>query len=98
MPQVRFTPAALRDLQRLREFLRPKNPAAARRAAASIIQAVQVLGGHPAIGRPVEGLESRMREWLVDFGGAGGYVVLYRDQGATVDILAIRHQKEAGYR
>ena len=26
MPQVRFAPGAVRDLQRLSEFLRPKNP------------------------------------------------------------------------
>lgn len=44
MPQVRFAPAALRDLQRLREFLRPQNPQAARRAGQSIVRGVQVLG------------------------------------------------------
>ncbi|WP_202806246.1 MULTISPECIES: type II toxin-antitoxin system RelE/ParE family toxin [Acidithiobacillus] len=37
MPQVKFAPAALRDLERLREFLRPKNPVAAKRAAAAIV-------------------------------------------------------------
>ena len=52
MPQVRFAPAALRDLQRLREFLRPKNPAAAQRAAETIIKAVQVLRQQPMVGRP----------------------------------------------
>lgn len=55
MPQVRFGPSALRDLERLREFLRPKNQAAAKRAAASIMKSVQVLGLQPQLGRPVEG-------------------------------------------
>ena len=71
MPQVRFAPAALRDLEKLREFLRPKNPAAARRAALTIIKAVQVLGQHPQIGRPAEEMEPMYRELLIDFGDSG---------------------------
>lgn len=56
MPQVRFASAALRDLQRLREFLRPKNPAAARRAGGeTIIKAVQILRQQPMVGRPAGG-------------------------------------------
>ena len=43
MPQLIFAPSALRDVARLREFLRPKNPAAAKRTAVAIIKAVQVL-------------------------------------------------------
>lgn len=44
MPQVNYVPAALRDLQRLREFLRPKNPVAAKRLGETIMKAFQVLG------------------------------------------------------
>ncbi|XXG19477.1 MAG: type II toxin-antitoxin system RelE/ParE family toxin [Ferrovum myxofaciens] len=36
------------------------------------------------------------REWLIDFGDSG-YVARYRFDGETVTILAVRHQKEAGY-
>lgn len=96
MPQVRFAPAALRDLERLRDFLRPKNPTAAKRAAAAIIKAVQVLGQQPHIGRPVADLPEEFREWPIDFGDSG-YVARYRyDGGDNVTVLAIRHQKEAG--
>ena len=96
MPQVRFAPAALRDLERLRDFLRPKNPAAAKRAAAAIIKAVQMLGQQPHIGRTVDGLPEEFREWLIEFGDSG-YVARYRyDGGDVVMVLAIRHQKEAG--
>ena len=96
MPQVIYTPGAIRDLQRLREFLRPKNPVAAKRAAETIIKALQVLGLQPQIGRPVEDMPEQYREWVIDFGDSG-YVARYRFDGNTVTILAMRHQKEVGY-
>lgn len=96
MPQVRYAPAALRDLQRLREFLMPKNPAAARRAGETIINAVKVLGQQPQIGRPVEEMPMEFREWLIDF-GESGYVALYRFDRDEVTILAVRQQREIGY-
>lgn len=96
MPQVIFAPAAIRDLQRLRDFLRPRNPDAAWRAAEAIRQGLQALGGHPQMGRLVEDLPEHYREWLIDFGDSG-YVARYRFDGDTVTILAIRHQKEVGF-
>lgn len=99
MPQMIFSPAALRDLERLREFLRNKNPAAAKRAAEAIIAALKPLMRHPLIGRPVEYVEDAgitYRELPIDFGGSG-YIALYRLEGELVTILAVRHQKEAGY-
>ncbi len=54
MPRVSFSPAAVRDLERLHLFLQPKSPVAARRAAAAITEAVRGLGQHPGSGRPVE--------------------------------------------
>lgn len=96
MSQVIFAPAAIRDLERLREFLRPKNPIAAERAAKAIIQGVQALGELPRIGRPIEDMPEEFRDWLIDFGDSG-YVARYRIDGDTVVVLAIRHQKEAGF-
>ena len=96
MAQIRYAPAALRDLQRLREFLRPKNPLAAQRAAQAILDAMRVLARQPYIGRPVDDLPEAYREWLIDFGDSG-YVARYRFDGDTVVILALRHQKEVGY-
>jgi plasmid stabilization system protein ParE len=95
MPQVRFAPAALRDLERLREFLRTKNPAAAKRAAAAIIKSVQLLGEQPQMGRPVDHLPAQFRELPIQF-GASGYVARYRYADDIVTVLAIRHQKEVG--
>jgi plasmid stabilization system protein ParE len=96
MPQVRYTPGAIRDLQGLRDFLRPKNPVAARRAAEAIMKAVQVLGLQPHIGRPVEDLPEEFREWMIDFGDSG-YVARYRIDADAITILAVRHQKEVGF-
>jgi plasmid stabilization system protein ParE len=81
MPRVIYTPTALLDLQRLREFLRPKNPVAAKRAAQAITQGVSALGSQP---------------WPIDFGDSG-YIARYRIEGDKVVILAIRHQKESGF-
>jgi plasmid stabilization system protein ParE len=60
-----------------------------------IEEAVELLKRHPLIGRPVE---HDLRE-LVISRGRTGYVALYsfeQDQEAVL-ILAIRHQREAGY-
>ena len=96
MPQVTFAPAAIRDLQRLRDFLRPKSADAARRAGEAFRQGVKILGAHPRLGRVVDDLSEEFREWLIDFGDSG-YVVRYRIDDEAVTILNIWHQKEAGY-
>ena len=96
MPRVIYAAGAIRDLKRLQEFLRTKNPVAAKRAAAAIVKAVQVLGAQPQIGRPVENMPDAYREWLIDF-GASGYVARYRFDGEHVTVLAVRHQKELDY-
>ncbi len=96
MAQVIFAPAAIRDLQRLRDFLRTRNPDAARRAAEAIRQGVAILGAHPRLGRMVDDLPEMFREWPIDFGDSG-YVVRYHIDEDAVTILAIRHQKEAGF-
>ncbi|MBL8576728.1 MAG: type II toxin-antitoxin system RelE/ParE family toxin [Mesorhizobium sp.] len=97
MPQVVFAPAAIRDLRRLREFLQPKNAQVARRAGEAIRQGLNALGQYPRMGRMVDELPENYREWLIDFGDSG-YVARYRVDDDAIMILAIRHQKEAGYK
>ncbi len=96
MPRVIFSPAAFRDLERLREFLRPKSSEVAKRAAKAIIKAVQILSLQPGIGRPADELGPDYRELPIDFGGSG-YLALYRQRGGDVVILALRHQLEDDY-
>lgn len=96
MPKLIWTPEALADVQRLYRFLAPKNANAAQRAIQAIRAGVKILAERPYVGRPVETMEPEFREWLIDVGNSG-YVALYHfDDKATV-VLAVRHQKEAGY-
>ena len=96
MPRLIWSPAALRDVERLYRFLADKNPDTARRAAKSIREGMQILHDQPGAGRPVEDMEPEFREWLIPFGDSG-YVSLYRFDGETAVIFAVRHQREAGY-
>lgn len=96
MPQLRYASHAIRDLQRLREFLRPLNPAAAKLAGETIRKSLQVLKHQPYIGRPIEELPDEYREWVIAF-GSSGYVARYRIDADVVIILAIRHLRETGY-
>jgi plasmid stabilization system protein ParE len=93
---VKWSPRALRDLQRLHRYLLARNADAAKRAVKAIRAGVRVLAKQPGVGRPIEDMDPAFREWLIDFGDAG-YVVLYRIEGKDVVILAVRHQREAGY-
>ena len=96
MPRLIWSAHALRDVQRVHRFLAEKNPDAAKRALQAIRHGVKVLARQPAIGRPVDDMDPEIREWLIDFGDSG-YVVMYRFDGTTAVLLALRHQKEAGY-
>lgn len=93
MSRLTYSPRALLDLERLQDFLADHDAAIA--AVQAIIHGVLVLEQHPLIGRPAE---EGMRE-LVISRGRTGYVALY-DYLAPIDsvvILALRHQREAGY-
>lgn len=96
MPRLIWSSPALLDMQRLHRFLADKSPDAARRAVKSIREGMKVILRQPGMGRPAEELEPEFREWPIDF-GESGYIVLYRFEGQNAVILAIRHQKEAGY-
>jgi plasmid stabilization system protein ParE len=86
-----WSPAARRDLIRLREFIEPHNPAAARRAAAILRKSANLLQEQPGIGRRIEGREDR--ELSVPF-GQRGYLLRYRLHEDTIVILRIWHGLE----
>ncbi len=95
MAKLIYSRRALADLERLTDFLIKTNPSAAEETLGLIEEAVELLRRHPLIGRPVE---YELRE-LVISRGRTGYVALYgfeEDRDAVL-ILAIRHQREAGY-
>jgi plasmid stabilization system protein ParE len=96
VPRLIWSPPALADVQRLYRFLTIKDEDAARRAIKTIRAGVKILAHQPEVGRPAEDMDPVFREWLIDF-GSSGYIALYRFDGETATILAVRHQKEAGY-
>ena len=96
MPRLIWTGPALADVQRLYRFLASKNPDAARRAVAAIRSQVRILETQPALGRAFAESNPEYRTWPIDF-GESGYIVLYRFDSRQVSILALRHQREAGF-
>lgn len=96
MPRLIWSPPALADVQRLYRFLAAKDVDSARRAMKTLRAGVKILAHQPEIGRPVDDMDPMFREWLINF-GTSGYIALYRFDGETATILAVRHQKEAGY-
>ena len=96
MSRLIWSGPALLDVQRLYRFLAVKNIDAAKRAIKTVRQGVKVLGHQPGIGRPIEDMPDKFREWVIDFGDSG-YVARYRIDADAVTILAVRHQKEVGF-
>lgn len=95
MAQVALQARAQSDLERLVDFLATEDPVAAGQTTDIILDALSILERHPLIGRPVE---EGLRELIISR-GRSGYVALYqyREQEDLVAVLALRHQREAGY-
>lgn len=93
MPQIKWLPEALADVERLYEFLSEKSPDAAARAAKAILDGAGVFKSIPDIGRPMDDDTGR-REWVVPF-GVGAFVLRYmRGESNTVVIIRVWHSKE----
>lgn len=93
MPSLIFSTTALRDLERLRAFLRAKNLPAARRATLKILQGLQSLEQHPELGHQIEDRPEEYRELVIPF-GKDGYIAAYHYTGDNVIVMAVRHQRE----
>jgi plasmid stabilization system protein ParE len=62
----------------------------------AIVERVAVLDDFPYSGRPVPDIGPTHREVVIPF-NTSGYVALYRVDGEIVTVVAVRHQREAGY-
>ncbi|TFW35817.1 type II toxin-antitoxin system RelE/ParE family toxin [Massilia horti] len=95
MAKISYSSQALSDLERISDFLSGQGVSIQLEALDLIDEAVSILARHPLIGRQVE---SGLRE-LVISQGRTGYVALYSYEANydAVLILAIRHQREAGF-
>jgi len=100
MPRLKLVwlPDALLDVQRAYRFLAQKDKDAAKVAAGAIRKQAALLTKFPGAGRPADDLDPEHRELLIPF-GVSGYILVYEVNvdDAFIVILAVRHQKEAGY-
>ncbi len=87
-----FLPAAEADLDRLYDFLAPKNPDAAERAMATIRQGMKSIRQDTVIGVRLND-PSGHRDLIVRF-GKGAYILRYRIEGDTVFVTRIWHSRE----
>lgn len=91
-----YAAQALPDLERLSDFLTETDPLAAQATTGLVFEALEILVHNPEIGRKVH---LGQRE-LVISRGRTGYLALYRflPHRQRVLVLALRHQREAGYK
>ena len=90
--KIRFTAEAIHDLERLREFVETKNPHAARRIAAELLDGIENLALFPDMGLPVKRAPDPrlIRDLFI-----GSYTVRYLREESSIIILRIWHDKES---
>jgi plasmid stabilization system protein ParE len=96
MPRLRYADGALADIERPYRFLAAKNPDAAQRAVAAILEQIEILERHPQLAPEIDD-DPDYRDWSIRF-GKSGYVARFRvdEDIDEIVILAIRHGKETG--
>lgn len=85
-PRLRWSRLADLDLQAAHAFLFEKNPDAARRFAAGILEAVEGLRDHPEMGAVARDLAplGRYRHWV-----SGHHRIIYRTEPEVIWILRV---------
>jgi plasmid stabilization system protein ParE len=94
--KIVITLNASSGLRRIRRFY--GDPILGDKAVSTILSALRLLLTNPLTGRPVKN-KVEQRERVITFGNQG-FVALYHINSPAneIMILAIRHQREAGYR
>jgi toxin ParE1/3/4 len=89
--KISYTKEAIADLERLRKFIEPKNPYAARRVSSELLDGIGNLRTFPKMGLPVARAPDpdSIRDLFV-----GQYTVRYLIDTNRVIILRIWHGKE----
>ena len=96
MTRIELAPAVLDDFDRFFDHIAQLDPESVPEHIDTILEVLQILTLSPLIGRPVRGGK---RE-LVIGQASRGYVALYHYVAAidTVFVLAVRSQREAGFK
>ena len=89
--KIQYSPEAIEDLVRLREFIEVKNPYAAKRVAAQILSGIEKLKLFPEIGLLVQRSPEpkKVRDLFVS-----NYTVRYLIGKDSMFILRVWHDKE----
>ena len=92
--KIEWLPEATQDVARLRQFIKNKNPGAAKKAGQRILSAVNLQMKNPEAGMPCqdEGCES-FKDLYAPF-GRGGYTIRYRIEKHRVLITRVWHSRE----
>ena len=83
--RIVYTGPAKADLDRIRDYLKERNPAAAKHLAALIRARIKLLKTQPHMGRPVDERPG-VRELVVQV-----YVLVYRVLDDKIEILRVWH-------
>jgi toxin ParE1/3/4 len=96
MTRIELAPEVLEDFDRFFDHIAQHDPDSAPERIGAIVDALQILSHSPQIGWPVQGGK---RE-LVIGRDSRGYVALYHYVADidTVFVLAVRNQREAGFK
>ncbi len=92
--KIEWLPEAAQDVARLRQFIKSKNPNAAKKAGQRIMDAVNLLKKNPRAGIPCQDDGCEMFNDLYAPFGKGGYTIRYRLKPHTVLITRIWHSRE----
>ena len=90
--RIRYTADAINDLERLRAFIEPKNPHAARRVAAELLDGIENLAVFPDMGLPVRRAPNPklIRDLFV-----GNFMIRHQRNEQSIIVLRIWHGKES---
>jgi addiction module RelE/StbE family toxin len=89
--KISYTPEAIHDLKKLKEFIEEKNPSAAQRAATAILKGISQLKTFPYLGVEVQQAPDpeMVRDLII-----GDYIVRYLVRSNEINILRVWHHKE----
>jgi plasmid stabilization system protein ParE len=97
MPHLVVGDAPRRKIGEVWRFYAQSDTKVASRAVSAIMDSFGKLLMNPNIGRPFSG-DLYLRELVIPF-GATGFIALYRvEEHGNIVILALRHQRERGFR
>jgi len=92
--QINWLPGAIGDKARLRQFLKRKNPLAAKKAGERILSAINILKAKTEVGvpSPDEGCDA-FRDLYIPF-GRGGYIIRCRIKQQSIFVVRVWHSRE----